>query len=67
MVSLCRFVHVDRDLTVTGRLPTTGGISIKRMRPFASDPKFVVKILLDSIDKKDFGQQPIGEVVGKQD
>ena len=58
MVSLCRFVHIDRNLTVTGRLPHIGGNSIKRLKSFAGDPKFVVKILLDSIDKKNFGVQP---------
>ena len=57
MVSLCRFVHIDRDLTVTGRLPHVGGNSIRKLKSFAGDPKFVVKILLDSIDKKDFEQQ----------
>ena len=56
MVSLCRFLHIDRDLTVTGRLPNIGNNSIKKMKPFATDPRFVVKILLDSIDKKDFEQ-----------
>ena len=56
MVSLCRFVHIDRNLTVTGRLPCLGNNSIKKLKPFATDPKFVVKILLDSIDKKDFEQ-----------
>lgn len=53
MVSLCRLLHVDRGLVTTGRLPTIGGNSIKKMKPFASDPKFVVKILLESIDKKE--------------
>ena len=47
-----RFLHIDRDLTVTGRLPHIGS----KMKPLASDPKFVVKILLESIDKKDFEQ-----------
>lgn len=53
MVSLCRFIHVDRNLTVTGKLRGVGG-STKNHRSFASDPNFVIKILLDSIDKKDF-------------
>lgn len=56
MVSLCRFIHIDRDLTVTGRLPQNGGNS-KKLKTFQGDPKFVVKILLDSIDKKDELQQ----------
>ena len=53
LVSLCRLLHNDRNLTVTGRLPCNGSNSIKNMKPFASDPKFVVKILLESIDKND--------------
>ena len=61
MVSLCWMVHIDRNLTVTGRLPCVGNNSIKRLKPFATDPKFVVKILLDSIDKKDFEPQHKGQ------
>jgi hypothetical protein len=53
MVSLCRFIHVDRDLTVTGRLPHGRGNLIKNLKSFTGDPKFVIKILLDSIHKKD--------------
>ena len=63
MVSLCRFVHIDRDLTTTGRLPRIGNNSIKNVKPFATDPKFVIKILLDSIDKKDFEQRREKELV----
>lgn len=51
MVSLCRLVHIDRDLTVIGRLPKVGGNSASKMKPFAADPKFVKRILLESIDK----------------
>ena len=65
MVSLCRFVHIDRDLALTGRLPHTGGNSIKNLKSFAGDPHFVVKILLDSIDKRDFEQQPQEGNTGK--
>lgn len=57
MVSLCRFIHVDRNLTVTGRLPHGRKSSINKTRSFSGDPKFVIKILLDSIDKKDLEQQ----------
>lgn len=61
MVSLCRFVHVDRELTVTGKLPSVGGNSIKKMKPFATDPKFVVRILLESIDRKDLESKVVTE------
>lgn len=57
MVSLCRFLHVDRNLVVTGRLPHGRKNSVKKLHSFTGDPKFVVKILLDSIDKKDVEQQ----------
>lgn len=50
MVNLCRFVHIDRNLLVTGRLPCVGNSNLKT---FATDPKLVVKILVDSMDKKD--------------
>jgi len=56
MVNLCRLVHVDRDLIVAGRLPRMGNNSSKKVKPFVTDPKFVVKILLDSIDKHDLIQ-----------
>lgn len=54
VVSPCRFVHIDGNLATTGRLPCVGNNSIKNVKPFATDPKFTVKALLDSIDKKDF-------------
>jgi hypothetical protein len=57
MVSLCRLLHVDCGLATTGRLPTTGGNSVKEMKTFASDPRFVVKILLESIDKKEASEK----------
>ena len=50
MVNLCRFVHVDRNLTVTGRLPKIGSDSRTKLKTFATDPKFVVKVLLDSME-----------------
>ena len=56
MVSLCPSVHIDRDLTVAGRLPLVGGNSTKKLKSFAGDPKLVVKILRESVDKKDFEQ-----------
>jgi hypothetical protein len=56
MVSLCLSVHIDGDLTVIGRLPRVGGNSIKKLKSFAGDPKLVVKILRESIDKRDFEQ-----------
>jgi hypothetical protein len=56
MVSLRRFIHVDRDLTVTGRLPHSRGNSITKPNSFTGDPKFIIKILLDSIDRNDFEQ-----------
>lgn len=54
MVNLCRFLHIDRDLVTTGRLPSVGGNAIGKMKPLATDPAFIVKTLLDSMDKKDF-------------
>ena len=57
MVSLCRFVHIDRNLTTVGRLSVGGGNPM--CKPCAGDPKFIVKILLDSIDKKDFKSKEV--------
>ena len=56
MVSLCRLIHVDRYLTVTGRLPHGRGDSNK-IKTFTGDPKLVIKCLLDSIDRKDTGTE----------
>lgn len=50
VVCLCRLLHIDRDLVVTGKLPSSGNNAIKS---FNGDPKLVIKILLDSIDRKD--------------
>jgi len=63
MVSLCLFLHIDRNLTVTGRLPRVGGNSTKNMKSFAGDPNFVVKILRESIERKDFDNIEKGEEV----
>jgi hypothetical protein len=63
MVSLCRFIHVDRDLTVTGRLPHGRGNSNKKLKTFTGDPKFVIKLLLDSIDKKDVDKDKDSDAV----
>lgn len=60
MVNLCRFVHVDRNLTVSGRLPRIGNDS-KTLKPFATDPKFVIRVLLDSIDKDEQYKDMEGE------
>lgn len=54
MVSLCRFVHIDRDLTVTGKLHGESG-SNKNLKSFNGDPKLIVKVLLDSIDNRELG------------
>jgi hypothetical protein len=66
MVSLCLSVHIDGDLTVIGRLPRVGGNSIKKLKSFAGDPKLVVKILRESIDKRDFEQHK-GEEEDKEE
>lgn len=56
LVNLCRFIHVDRNLTVTGKLPHGRKDSVGKLHSFTGDPRLVIKILLDSIDKKDFEQ-----------
>ena len=50
MVSLFRLINVDRDLTVTGRLPKVGTNSTQKSKPLETDPNFVVKVLLESMD-----------------
>lgn len=52
MVSLCLLIHIDKDLTVTGRLPIIGNGKV-----FAGSPGLVVKVLRESIEKKDFEQR----------
>ena len=36
---------------MTGRLPRIGNDSKTKLKAFATDPKFVIRVLLDSIDK----------------
>ena len=38
-----------------GRLHTNGANPV--CKPFAGDPKFILKVLLDSIDRKDIEEQ----------
>ena len=54
-VQLCRLLHTDRKLFVTGRIPRVGGNSMGSSKALGDDPHFVVKMLLESIDsgKKD--------------
>lgn len=51
VVSLCLLIFVDRELTLVGRMHTNG--ANPHSKPFAGDPKFIVKILLEAIDGKD--------------
>ena len=51
VVSLCLLIFVDRELTLVGRMHTNG--SNPHCKPFAGDPKFIAKILLEAIDGKD--------------
>ena len=51
VVSLCRLIFVDRELTLVGRMHTNG--SNPHCKPFAGDPKFIVKVLIEAIDGKD--------------
>ena len=67
IVNLCRFVHIDKDLMVTGRLPCVGNPNSEKSKPFANDPKFVVRVLLDSIAKNDIEARYLREVDGKME
>ena len=57
-IQLCRLLHTDRNIFVTGRLPRLGGNSMGSPKVFCDDPHFVVKMLLESIDsgKKDLNE-----------
>lgn len=52
LVSLVRLCHIDRDLVVIGRLPKVGN-STKKMKPNATDPEFIKKVILESLDNID--------------
>lgn len=47
VMNLCRLVCVDKQLVTVGRMARVGGHS--NVKSFTSNPKFVVKILVDSI------------------
>lgn len=51
MVSLCRLVHVDKYLTTVGRLPQTG---ISTKKNVNTDTAYIVKVLVESIEKRDY-------------
>ena len=46
VVNLCRLVCVDKQLTTVGKLSNAGNSNAK----FTTDPEFVVKLLVDSIE-----------------
>ena len=52
LVSLFRLCLVDRDLVVIGRLPKRGN-SIRKMESYATDPAFIKKVIIDSLDNMD--------------
>ena len=47
MMNLCRLVCIDKQLATVGRLSGTGNSNAKS---FTTDPKFVIKLLVDSIE-----------------
>ena len=49
VLNLCRFLHVDKDLMVTGKLQRLPNVNTKK-KSF-DDPKFIVKVLVDSINR----------------
>lgn len=51
MMNLCRLVCIDKRLVTVGRI-SAGNSNAKT---FTKDPKFVVKLLVDSIEGKDEG------------
>ena len=67
IVNLCRFIHIDKDLVVTGRLPCVGNPNLEKSKPFANAPKFVVTALLDSIAKNDIEARYLKEVDNKME
>jgi hypothetical protein len=50
-MNLCRLVCVDKRLVTVGRLSKAGNSNAKT---FTEDPTFVVKLLVDSIEGRDF-------------
>lgn len=54
--TLCRMVSLDKQLVTVGRLSRPGAHS----KQFATDPKFVVMILVDSIEGKGFQKDKDG-------
>jgi len=51
IMNLCCLVCVDKQLVMVGGLSQVGNSNAK---PFTTDPKFVVKILVDSMEGKSF-------------
>lgn len=56
MVQLCRLLHIDRNLSVTGRLPCGNSGGNKKLKSFTGDPKIVVKVLLEAMDKDSYNK-----------
>lgn len=48
-----KFFHIEKHLTVTGRLPCQGNNGHKTTKAYATDAKWIVKTFLDQIDKQD--------------
>ena len=53
VVHLMKYFHIDKDLTVTGKLPAQGNNGKKTMKSYAVDAKWIIKTLREQIDKND--------------
>lgn len=56
MMNLCRLVCIDKLLVTVGKLSQAGNSNAK---PFTTDPKFVVKLLVDSIEGREIDKEGI--------
>lgn len=54
VVNLMKYFHIDKQLTMMGRLPAQGNNGAKRMKSYATDAKWIMKTLVEQIDEQDF-------------
>ena len=59
VIMLMKYFFLDRHLMVTGRIPSQGNNSTKTMKSYATDARFLVKTLLEEIEKQDFDNDSV--------
>ena len=61
VVMLMKYWTIDKQVVVTGRLPSQGNNGSKRMQPYATDARWILKTLSEEMKKPDFDSDKVNQ------